>query len=89
MTAALDPPFHDRVHARHPDAAEYDTDPGVGEHLVTHGRILPVPVTDQVFDLAAGVVEVHHQVSGGLGHPAGGRVRGDAEDPDPGGWRAR
>ena len=34
---------------------------------------------------AAGVLQVHDQVPGGLGHPGGGRVRGGAEDADPAG----
>jgi hypothetical protein len=32
--AALDPPFHDRVHAGHLDTAEHDGDPGVGKDRV-------------------------------------------------------
>jgi hypothetical protein len=35
---------------------------------------------DQVLDLASGVVEVHDQVPGGLGHPRPDRVGGGAED---------
>jgi hypothetical protein len=58
---------------------------GVGQDAVEQGRILPVAVPDQVSDLTAGVFEVHDQVPGGLGHPGGGRVRGDTEDPDPAG----
>ncbi len=82
---ALDPPFHDRVHAGYPDPAEHDADSSVGEHLVEQSRVLAVPVTDQVFHLAARVFEVHGQVPGCLCHPGRGRVRGDAEDPDPAG----
>jgi hypothetical protein len=85
VAAGLDPPFHDRVHAGYPDTAEHDADSGVGEDAVERGRVLAVPVADQVFDLAAGVFEVHGQVPGGLGYPGCGRVGGDAEDPDPAG----
>jgi hypothetical protein len=35
-----------------------------------------------VNDRDPGVLEVHHQVAGGLGHPDGGRVRGRVEDAD-------
>lgn len=52
---------------------------------VEKGWVLAVAIPDQVPDLAAGVLEIHDQVPGGLGHPGGGRVRGDAEDPDPAG----
>jgi hypothetical protein len=80
VAAGLDPPFHDRVHARHPHAAEHDGDAGVGEDRVEQWRVLPVAVTDEVRDLASGVVEVHDEVAGRLGHPHAGRVGGDAED---------
>jgi hypothetical protein len=42
--AGLHPPFHDRVHSRHPDPAEYDADARVSENGVEQGRELPVPV---------------------------------------------
>ena len=58
MAAGLNPPFHDRVHAGYPDAAEHDTDSSVGEYLVEQGRVFAVPVPDQVSDLTAGVLEV-------------------------------
>jgi hypothetical protein len=80
--AGPDPAFHCRVHAGHPDAAEHDRDAGIGEDGVEQGRVLAVPVTDQVLHSASGVLEVHHKVAGGLGHPRGARARGDAEDPD-------
>jgi hypothetical protein len=34
VAAALDPPLHDRVHAGHPDPAEYNRDPGINENSV-------------------------------------------------------
>jgi hypothetical protein len=80
VAAGLDPPFHDRVHARHPDAAEHDRDTDVGEDGVEQGRVLPVAITDELLDLASGVVEVHDEVAGRLGRPGGGRVGGGAED---------
>jgi len=74
----LDPAFHDRVHARHQDPTEHNVDTGVGEDAVEQGRVLAVPVADQVSRLAACVVEVDQQVPGGLGDPGGGRVSGDS-----------
>ncbi|WP_181923543.1 hypothetical protein [Streptomyces inhibens] len=29
--AGLHPPFHERVHSRHPNTAEYDLDPRIGK----------------------------------------------------------
>jgi hypothetical protein len=77
------PTFHHRIHPGHPDAAEHNIDSGVGEDRVEQGRVLAVPVTDQLPHRASRVFQVHHQVAGGLGHPASGRVRGGTEDPDP------
>ena len=79
--AGLDPPFHDRVHAGHPDAAEHDLDPGVGEDRVEHRRVLAVAVADQEPCPAAGVLQVHGEVADGLGDPGRGRVGGGAQDP--------
>src|SRR5688572_29072300 len=50
MAAGLDPPFHDRVRPGHPDTAEHDLDPRVGEDLVEPGRVPPVAVPDQILD---------------------------------------
>lgn len=44
--AAPYPPFPDRVHPGHPDAAEHDFDPGVGEDNVEPTRELAVSVPD-------------------------------------------
>jgi hypothetical protein len=85
MAAGLNPPLHDRVHARRSHRAEHDRDTGVGEDRVEQRRVLSVTITDEVLDLAAGVVEVHEQVPGRLGHPCGGRVGGGAEDANPAG----
>ncbi|MFG1955826.1 hypothetical protein [Micromonospora sp. NPDC048830] len=76
----MDPPFHDRVHAGHSDVAAHDRDVGVGEDRVEQGRVLAVPILDQVFHRASGVLKVHHQAPGRLGNPAGGRMSGGAED---------
>lgn len=81
--AGLHPPFHDRVHARHPYSAEYYIDPRIVEDGVEQAGKLPVPVPDQQPGPAAGVFEVHDKVLRGLRHPPGGGVRGGAEDPDP------
>jgi hypothetical protein len=67
LTAAgPDPPFHDRVHARHPYATTDDPDPCVREDLVEQRRVLGVPVPDQVLDAVPdrpGLIQVHHQVA--------------------------
>ena len=89
VAAGLDPPLDDRVHPGNSDAAEHDGDTGVGEDGVEQVRVLAIPVADEVLHLASGVVEVHDEVAGGLGHPRCGRVGGGAEDAYPGGWRAR
>jgi hypothetical protein len=80
VAAGLDPPFHDRIHSRHADAAEHGLDPGVGEDGVEQGGVFAVPVADEVLDWAAGVFDIHDQVAGGLRHPGCGRRRGSAED---------
>jgi hypothetical protein len=54
--AAAYPPFHDRVHARHPDAAAHDGDPAVGEDRVEQRRVLPVAVADEVAGRRTGVL---------------------------------
>jgi hypothetical protein len=73
--AGLHPPVHDGVHAGDPDATEHDLDPRVGEDRVEQFGELPVPVPDHVAGLAAGVLEIHDEIPGGLRHPGGGRVR--------------
>ncbi len=37
VAAGLHPALHDRVHPRHPDAAEHDLDPRIGEDRVEQG----------------------------------------------------
>jgi hypothetical protein len=63
-------------------ATEHDRDAGIGEDRVEQGRVLAVPVADQVLHPASGILDFHHEVPGGLGHPCRGGVRGRAEDPD-------
>jgi hypothetical protein len=63
--------------------AQYDGDARVGEDGVDQPGELAVPVADQEPYPAAGVLEVHDEVPGGLRYPPGGRVCGGAEDPDP------
>jgi hypothetical protein len=82
VAAGLDPALHDGVHAWHPDAGEDDLDAGVCQELVEERGELRVPISDQVSDGGLGVFQVHDEVSGGLGDPVGGGVRGGAEDPD-------
>jgi hypothetical protein len=57
-TAGLHPPFHDRVHSWHPDAAQYGGDAGVGEYRVEQRWEFAVPVADQEPGPAAGVLQV-------------------------------
>jgi len=47
VAAGLYPPFHERVHARYPDAAEHRLDSGASEDLVEQLGELPVPVADE------------------------------------------
>jgi hypothetical protein len=84
-TAGLHPPLHDRIHAGHPDAAEHDLDTRISQDGVEQFRELAVPIPDQEPGPASGVLKVHDQVPGGLGHPGGGWVRGRAQHPDPAG----
>jgi hypothetical protein len=46
-TAGPHPPFHDRIHARHPYSAEYCLDLCIIEDGVEQGGKLPVPVPNQ------------------------------------------
>jgi hypothetical protein len=85
VAAALDPPFPDRVHARHLDTAEHDLDAGVGEDGVEQCRVPAVAVTDEEACPAAGVLQVHREVTHGLGDSGSGRVRSGAQDPYPSG----
>jgi hypothetical protein len=48
MPAGLDPTFHDRIHAWHLDATEYDIDTCVGEDGVEQVGEFAVPDADQV-----------------------------------------
>jgi hypothetical protein len=48
VPAALDPPFHDGVHAENLDAAECRLNANVGEDRVGQGGELPVAVADEV-----------------------------------------
>jgi hypothetical protein len=51
------PPFHDRIHSRHLDAAEHDLNARVHEDGVEQLGELPVSVPDQQPRPAAGVLE--------------------------------
>jgi hypothetical protein len=49
------PAFHHGIHPGNADAAAHDRDPGVGEDGVEQGRLLAVPITDEVLQLASRV----------------------------------
>jgi len=82
VPAGLYPAFHERVHARYPDAGQYEFDPRVLEDGVEQGGERAVAVPDEEPCPAAGVLEVHDEVLRGLCDPGGGRVCGGAQDPD-------
>lgn len=79
----LDPAFHDRVHAGHPDAGQDRRDPDAAEDLVDQCRVLAVAVANEEPDPhdTSGVLEVHEQVSDRLGDPDMDGVRGRADYP--------
>ncbi|MGW7074800.1 hypothetical protein [Streptomyces sp. NPDC054866] len=58
VAAGLDPAFHDRVHARYPDAGAHDLDAGVAQDFVEEGGVLRVPVPDA----AGGVLDDREDV---------------------------
>ena len=67
---------------RHLDPAEYNADAHVSEDDVEQARELPVPVSDQEPFPAAGIIQVHHEIPGGLRRPGRRRVGGGAQNPD-------
>ncbi len=50
------------------------------EHIVEHRRELAVAITDQESEPAGALAEIHKEITGLLGGPFPGRVRGDAQD---------
>jgi hypothetical protein len=64
--AGLHPPLHDRIHPRHPDAAEHDLDPRVRRDSVERFGELPLPGREP--RATARVLHVHEEVLRGL-HP--------------------
>jgi len=56
MPAGLDPALHDRIHAWHLDATEYDLDTCVGEDGVEQVGEFAVSVADEVPGLGVGVL---------------------------------
>jgi hypothetical protein len=84
-TDGTDPPLSERIRSGRPWRGSEDADPGTGEHIIEGPRELCVPVTDQEFHLASGIVEFNHQIPRLLGHPIAGRMRGDAQDMDSAG----
>jgi hypothetical protein len=81
--AGSDPAFHDRVHPRHADAGRDDGDAAVAEDGIEGGGELAV--ADQVSHAGAGVLKIHDEVSGHLGGPGCGGMRGGAENPNAAG----
>jgi hypothetical protein len=77
---AADEAFGDRVGPRCPHRCLDDADVDGGEDRVECRRELGVAVTDEEPKPAAGVVEVHEQVTGLLGQPGAGGMRGDTDD---------
>ena len=77
---AADEAFGDRVGSRCPHRCLDDADTERGEHGVERCGELSVTVPDEKPEAAAGVLEVHEQVTGLLGQPGPGGVTGDAED---------
>jgi hypothetical protein len=67
----------------HPDAAEHDLDSRISQDGVEQFRKLAVSIPDQKPGPASGILQVHNQVPGGLGHPGSAGVRGRAQDADP------
>src|SRR5437016_40225 len=57
--------------------------PVLGEDPVEQGRKLRVPVTDQIFDLCACLVQIHDEIPRCLDYPDRAGMRGSAEDTDP------
>jgi hypothetical protein len=69
--AGLHPAFHERVHSRHLDPAEYSFDARVSKDGVEQAGELAVAVPDQEPRPAAGILKIHDQVPRGLGDPGG------------------
>ena len=82
---AADETFGDRVGSWCPHRCLNDADVERGEHGVEGCGELGVTVPDEEPEAAAGVLEVHEQVTGMLGQPGSGGVGGDAEDVDAAG----
>ncbi len=64
--AGQHPSFHERVHSRHLDPAEYDFDPGVFEHGAEQGRKPAVTVPDGEPRPAACFLQIRNEVPRGL-----------------------
>jgi hypothetical protein len=83
VSARLHPAFHDRIHSRHLDPAQYDLAPGVHEHGVKQAGELAVAIPDQEPHVGIGILKIHDEVFRSLGYPGCNGMRGRAEDADP------
>jgi hypothetical protein len=79
--ASADPPFHDRVHAGHPDAAAHDPQADRGEYRVEAFVEGGVAVVQHELDADVRLIEVHAQVPGLLHDPLAAGMGSGAQDP--------
>jgi hypothetical protein len=80
---ATDEPFNVAVGSWRPRWNLDRLDTLGGEHGIECRAVLGVPVADEEPERRDPVVEVGHEVAGGLRSPPHGRVLGDAKDVDP------
>jgi hypothetical protein len=72
VPTALDPAFHDRVHAGHLDAAECNADPSFGKDRVEQDRVPAVAIADQIAGAAANVRSIERLRTAWVTHAAVG-----------------
>ena len=82
MSAGLHSAFHDRIHSRRLDPAQYDLDPGVHEYGVKQAGELAVAIPDQEPRVGTGILKIHDEVFRGLNYPGCNGMRGRAKDAD-------
>jgi hypothetical protein len=81
-TAAADPAFHDRIHARRLNSGADNPDTSGPEDLIERSSEAGVPVMQHELCPRSGVFQVHQQIPGLLHNPRLDRVLGRAKDPD-------